>query len=362
MSNRNELVRRLLSAITLSELQNLANVREEANRPIPTPRQNVHQLIQNDENNIIQPPPQFRDEPILPPPQFRENVPIPDPTTKKQQPIPAPRTKINQKQRALKGFMQSFEISLKSNRDALVQLQNIRLAISQLFGTLLQRTKGFKFVETLELTFTKRKDDKNIYKPAYFHSRAQIVINQNDFMSSLQLSQQKLLNGIAVWLSEGSGWVINSIDEHYINTVVYDPLRGSSYIPLPLGLKNSSRGLINIKNEGNECFRWCHIRYLNLQKKDTQRIKKSDKEILLQSDYEGIEFPVSVKDYSKLKFKNTININVFGYENKQFYPIYVSKECNEDVLNLLLVTKDDKKHLLIENFNSFMYNKTKHEH
>ena len=125
---------------------------QEANRPIPaprrrtpipTPRKNVRQLIQY-----------FEDNPILP---YR---PIPTPRTKKQQPVPAPKTKINEKQRALKSFTQSFEISLKSDRDALVQLQNTRLAISQSFGTLLQRRKGFKFVETLKVTFVKRKDDK----------------------------------------------------------------------------------------------------------------------------------------------------------------------------------------------------------
>ena len=41
MSNRNELVKRLLSGITNSELQlleNLVRVREEATRPIPTMR------------------------------------------------------------------------------------------------------------------------------------------------------------------------------------------------------------------------------------------------------------------------------------------------------------------------------------
>ena len=84
-------------------------------------------------------------------------------------------------------------------------------------------------METLKVTFTKREDDKNTYTPAYFNSRAQIVINSNNFIPSLPLSQQQLLNGIAVWLSDGSGWVIISIDEHYTNTVVYDPLKGSSY-------------------------------------------------------------------------------------------------------------------------------------
>ena len=87
---------------------------------------------------------------------------------------------------------------MKSDRDALVQLQNTRLAISRLFGTVLNNTKGFKFVEILKITSVKRKDEHNIYKPAYFNSRAQIVINPNDVFPSLQLSQQQILNGIGV--------------------------------------------------------------------------------------------------------------------------------------------------------------------
>ena len=120
-------------------------------------------------------------------------------------------------------------------------------------------------METLKVTFVKRKDDDNIYKPAYFNSRAQIVINPNDFLPSLQLSQRQILNGIGVWLSEGSGWTVSSINEHYINIVVYEPMRGNSYIPLPVTLQNSAKGLINLQNKDDECFRWCHIRYLNPQ-------------------------------------------------------------------------------------------------
>ena len=63
------------------------------------------------------------------------------------------------------------------------------------------------------------------------------MLNPNDFLPSQQLSQQQILNGIGVWLSEGSGWTISSIDEHYINTVVYEPTKGSSYIPLPATLR-----------------------------------------------------------------------------------------------------------------------------
>ena len=232
---------------------------------------------------------------------------------------------------------------------------------TQLCDSILNETKGFKFLETFKVTFMKRKDDENIYKPAYFNSRAEIIINPNDFMPGLQLSQQQILNGIAVWLSEESGWTISSLDEHYINTVVYDPLKVSSYIPFPVELRNSSRELVYLKNEDNECFRWCHIRYLNPQEKNAQRIIKWDKRMVDQLNYEGITFPVANNHYCKIEGQNNININVFGDENKQFYPIYVSKHNNNDVLNLLLITEGGNKHyVLIKDVNSLMYNKTKH--
>ena len=80
-----------------------------------------------------------------------------------------------------------------------------------------------------------------------------------------------------VWISEGSGWTIQSVDHHYLNVIKYKPMKGSSYIELPQELRHSAKGLINMKNEDNECFRWCHIRHLNPQAKDPQRIKKVDK-------------------------------------------------------------------------------------
>ena len=79
-------------------------------------------------------------------------------------------------------------------------------------------------------------------------------------------------------------------------------------------------------------------------------------------DYSGIEFPVTTKQYNKIEKQNEININVFGYEDKQPYPIYVSKERYENCMNLLLITENENKHyVLIKDFNKFMYNQTKHK-
>ena len=93
----------------------------------------------------------------------------------------------------------------------------------------------------------------------------------------------------------GSGWTIDKIDSNYINIVVCQPLNGSSYIELPTELRNFKKGLINIKNKDNECFRWCHVRHLNPQEKDSQRIKRDDKQYIEKLNYKGVIFPVSQK-------------------------------------------------------------------
>ena len=95
---------------------------------------------------------------------------------------------------------------------------------------------------------------------------------------------------------------------------------GSTYTEWPDELKNSRKGLINIQNDDNKCFLWCH-RHLNLIDKNPQRIRKKDKELVSKLDYERINFPVSRKDYCRLEMQNKICINVFCYENKVVYPV-----------------------------------------
>ena len=102
---------------------------------------------------------------------------------------------------------------------------------------------------------------------------------------------------------------------------MYSPLIRSSFAELPNELKNSRKGLINIKNNDNKCFLWCHVRHLNLIKKHPERTKKRDKRLANNLNYEGIEFPISKKDYCKIEKQNNICINVFCYENRIIYPL-----------------------------------------
>ena len=69
---------------------------------------------------------------------------------------------------------------------------------------------------------------------------------------------------------------------------------------LPIELRSSKKGLINIKNKVQKCFLWCHVRHINLLKEHPERILKNDKKLLHDLDYDGIEFSVQEQDFDKI--------------------------------------------------------------
>ena len=71
---------------------------------------------------------------------------------------------------------------------------------------------------------------------------------------------------IDVWINKGSGWNVESIESQYINISTYRPLSGSSYMDLPVELKSSRKGLINIKNKDQNVFYGVMLGIMILQK------------------------------------------------------------------------------------------------
>ena len=171
------------------------------------------------------------------------------------------------------------------------------------------------------------------FAPIYFNSSTKTIIN-NRF--KLENAFQEILYRIDCWINEGSGWIVESIESQYINISTYRPLLGSSYIDLPIELRNPRKGLINIKNKNQKYFLWYHVKHINLTKDHPGRIKKIDKKLASNLNYDGIEFPVKEKDFKKTEVQNNISINVFGYEDKLVFPIYISNKEFKDSMDLLL--------------------------
>ena len=176
---------------------------------------------------------------------------IPKPTRKRPPPIlqveekehitDVPLSKIKELKRALKNHAKSYEIELQDNLNVLNHFTKTRPLTESHLEDLLKTTKGFKFIETLEVMFEKDTIDSktgkrvSIYKTAFFNGKAKIVTKVDDIEPELNMSRQEILNTIDKWISEGSGWVIDRIDSHYINVILYKPLNGSSHCQRSLG-------------------------------------------------------------------------------------------------------------------------------
>ena len=104
------------------------------------------------------------------------------------------------------------------------------------------------------------------------------------------------------------------------------------------------------------------MRHLTPVKLHPERITKTNKEFINDLNYDGVEFPVREKDFSNIETKNSICINLYCYENKLIFPIYISDQKLENSMDLLLVTDENKLHYVyIKDFDRFMFHKTKNK-
>ena len=231
---------------------------------------------------------------------------------------------------------------------------------------ILQQKGPFKAYLTLRVELKKRilQDGEEAYEftQPYFNSTTRTILNELEIRDFYDQAVEEILNRIAKWISKGSGWVIERILNFYLNIVSYVPLKGRSYLPLPEELRNSRKGLINLKNTENKCFLWCHVRHLNPIEKNPQRVTQGDKAVAKKLDYTGVTFPVTIRDIPKIEKQNQININVFGYDEYVF-PIRNSKAEHGETLNVLLIEGETGQHYVyIKDFNRLNYDITKSHH
>ena len=206
------------------------------------------------------------------------------------------------------------------------------------------------------------------FAQSYFNSTTTTILNELDIQDFYDQAVEEILNRIAKWISKGSGWVIERILNFYLNIVSYVPLKGRSYFPLPEELRHHRKGLINLKNDDNRCFLWCHVRHLNPLGHHNERITQKDRGIAKTLDYSGVTFPVTIREMDKIEKQNKININAYIYDEDGKYvsPIRNSETAYEDTLNVLLIERETEKeykqhYVYIKDFNRLNYSVNKHK-
>ena len=139
--------------------------------------------------------------------------------------------------------------------------------------------------------------------------------------------------------SEGSGWTFVGVIKLVLHTTKWEPIYGSSYIPLDPYLANK-KAIINMKNEDDKCFMWCVLRALYPKNDHPERIDKDLKSKQDIINMKGIRYPVSLKAIERFEQLNpNISISVLGYNKEEgVFPLQISKYtgCDYDIVLLLL--------------------------
>ena len=194
---------------------------------------------------------------------------------------------------------------------------------------------------------------------AYFHSDNHINLETTDVKEILAKVIYSILEKISIYQQNGSGWYFKKVIHLEIHTVVYKPMRGSSYIPLPDWIMRK-KAIVNIKNTDEKCFLWCVLRYLHpIHKNDSRLTDLKQYENSLNT--KGINFPIEVKDITKFETLNPLlpGIHVFSVnENNKFYPLrmasqgrQMAKRDTQNTIDLFLYEEEGKIHYsLIKNF------------
>ena len=191
-----------------------------------------------------------------------------------------------------------------------------------------------------------------IQDEAYFNSDTYINLESTDVKKILAKVIHTIIEKIIIYQQMGSGWYFKEIVHLEIHTVDYNPMRGSSYIPLPDWI-TKKKAIVNIRNKDEKCFLWSVLRYLYPRDKNDFRLTDL-KQYENSLNTKGIKFPVRVKDISKFEKNNPKlpGINVFSTnENNKFYPLRMAEKDPQETIDLFLYEEDGRYHYsLIKSF------------
>ena len=198
-----------------------------------------------------------------------------------------------------------------------------------------------------------------VIKEFAFHSKGIKLILEgtdeselyNEMVDEIEEEMQK------AEMAEGSGWVFLNVKKLVLHTTRWDPINAGSYIKLPEALKNKN-AIINMKNQDEECLKWCVLRALNLKNKNPDRIDKDLKSKEDTLNMKGIRYPVNFRDIDRFESQNPeISITILGYnKDERVYPLKISKYTGRkhDIVLLLIKDGENSPYSLVKNLSALL--------
>ena len=225
--------------------------------------------------------------------------------------------------------------------DVLKENKSIKVSVGMKFDTFIIKNSINEVEGTSILVY---QEEKLIAKTkATAINQGNIVEKINELNAELE---EKIDNAMAKL--EGSGWHVKQYHTLFIEVYKIKEARGASYIPTPVKYSNPKCGLVNIRNDDNECFKWCMKYHQSEKKKHDDRVTVLSK-LEDRYNYEGISFPVSYDDIKKFEINNECCIFIYRINDEG--GITKERDGNfkyygKDLIYLLRLEDGNKSHYI----------------
>ena len=242
-----------------------------------------------------------------------------------------------QKETALKGYLKTYRIDGVEGYDVKTFIANSKLRTLNLIE---KRKKPIKLKLILTCKFFKEnpatgKVDENY---GYFHSFVETITEASDLSELFNVMTSRLIELSQQFQNQGSGWQFSKVEALDILADPFQPLSGSTYIPLPKSIADKN-AIINVKNlNDNYCFKWAVTSAIYTAKNHPERLNKKMRDNSEKFNWSGIEFPVSLKQIDKFEKQNNLAVNVFGIESAKVYLLRISEARDKVLIDLLLIS------------------------
>ena len=171
---------------------------------------------------------------------------------------------------------------------------------------------------------------------------SKMILSRGAIADELKNILTELMFRIDSYAGAGSGNSFEYVKSMNVSIAKYKPFKGGSYLELDAYL-NNKKCLINIKNEDDMCLKYCVLLHINLKiiNKNRDRVLKY-KPFLNSFNWTGIQFPSKLNQIEKVENLVEHSINIFGYDDKNVFPLQLSKRKELDdskIINLLLISE-----------------------
>ena len=238
--------------------------------------------------------------------------------------------------RPLCNYFKANEIDAASYKDPSVLFKDKKSLLIEQIKADIKEYNGIKFSLGFSIKFFQEESNgTHTFILGSKHGEQCAVLDGSRLSEFYDKQTAYLQTWIEKFTNTASGLQIARCVKLYLNIAKYEPLKGSSYIPLPEALSNK-KAIIHLKNKDNRCFEWALLSILYYNKNHPGRLS-CYKKYRGKLNFKGIDFPTPRSQIPKVEKQNNFAINVYGYSMSpkmkkiSIFPYYSLRKSPESI-------------------------------